>query len=122
MPTNFDLDLIRTCLMLAYYIFGVAVAVADQIDDSKTWVEILFSIGILTACLGNFYSNRQQKVALGFGLAFLASILLLGGQTAAIVALTFCVAGYGLASDSLLSLLSTMSRRSFENWDLIWHA
>jgi len=44
--------------MLSYYIFGVAVAVADQVDDSKTWVGILFSIGILVGSLGNFYSNR----------------------------------------------------------------
>ena len=97
-------------------------AVADQIDDSKSWVGILFSIGILAASLANFYPNLQHKIAFGFGLAFLASVLLLGGQTIAIIALTFCVSGYGIASASLLDLLMIISRRSFENWDLNWSA
>jgi hypothetical protein len=53
-------------------------------------------------------------------LAFVSSILLLGGQSVAIGALIFCVSGYGLASDSLLELLSLISRRPFEHWDFIW--
>lgn len=91
---------------MAYYIFGVAVAVADQVDDTKTWVGILFSIGLLSATLGNFYPNIQHKVAAGFAFAFVSSILLLGGQTLSIGALVFCVIGYSLATENLLELLS----------------
>lgn len=77
-------------------------------------------MGILSASLGNFYPNLQQKIAAGFALAFLASILLLGNQTIAIAALVFCVCGYALAHQSLLELLFLISRRTFENWDLLW--
>ena len=75
---------------------------ADQVDDTKTWVGILFSIGILSASLGNFYPNLQHKIGAGFAFAFFSSILLLGGQTLAICALVFCVIGYSLAVENLL--------------------
>ena len=45
---------------------------------------------------------------------------MLGGQTLAIGALIFCVIGYSLATESLLELLNSMSRRPFEHWDEIW--
>jgi hypothetical protein len=80
--------------------------VADQVDDKKTWVGILFSIGILSASLGNFYPIIQHKIGAGFAFAFVSSILLLGGQTLAIGALVFCVIGYSLAVENLLELLN----------------
>ena len=107
-------------MLLANYIFGVSVAVADEVDDAKTWVGLLFAIGFLCSSLGNFYPNTYHKVIGGFAVVLFSSVLLFGSTPFQIVALVFSVGGYSLAYDALLVYLDDISRRKFEHWSELW--
>jgi len=85
-----------------------------------TWIGLGFAVGILFSSFGLLIDFTRIKIVIGFGLAFLGSLLMFGQMPLLIVAFMFCVSGFGLAADATYDALILISRNMFENWRDIW--